>query len=273
VKLVVGYLSRDPSKNWTADEVKNYLAAGIGCEFNWEDGASAALLGAAQGQRDAIEACRQLKLILAGVGFGPPTQLGIVFSVDQDINVGDPKVMGEIASYFREARAVCHQNGFWCGAYGEADLIDFLHNAGLTDFGWETLAWSGGRLSPNADLYQSSINNTVANSSVDLDTIIHPDRIGAWWPAGEVPAGSGVPIQLPSTTPVRDGMYDIIRNGGAVVACGLNYWRHLEGKTPEETARNIAYALSGPLCGTSKVTDVSPAGMGWWKAFYLGTSS
>lgn len=276
VKLVMGYLSNDSSKNWNPQLVKAYLAAGVGCGFNWEDTPGNPFRGASQGQTDAIEACRQLKQIISGVGTTPPTQLSIIFSVDSDVDMSNSAVVAEIVSYFAAARAICHQNGFLIGVYGKADLIEFLHGHGLTDVEWQTLAWSRGRLSPEADLYQGSINNTLANTSVDLDTIEHSQSIGAWWPDGEAPSGSGVPIppDQPPTTPVRDGMYEVLRNTttGAVRAAGPNFWRPLEGKTKAATAANITNALSGPLAESKTVRDVSPAGMDWWKAFYVGTA-
>src|SRR5438067_4602432 len=56
-------------------------------------------------------------------------------------------------------------------SYGEAALVSHLHAAGLTDFEWQTLAWSGGVVSPQADLYQYAINKTLGGASVDFDRI------------------------------------------------------------------------------------------------------
>lgn len=195
VKLVMGYLSWDVSKNWTPDWVRRYLSAGIACGFNWEAVQRGPLNGANQGKVDATEACRQLKAIVAAVGT-PSNKLAIIFSVDFDTDPGQYDTLG---AYFSAAMAVCHANGFLCGAYGEADLIEWLYDNGhIDDIQWQTLAWSRGRISPETDLYQSSINNTVANSSVDLNTIIHAGSVGAWWPAGSGEAASGGGVEIGS---------------------------------------------------------------------------
>lgn len=180
VQVVSGYLSNDPSKNWNAGKVKAYHAAGIAVLLNWEAQAGAPLNGAGQGRADATEAVRQARALFAAVGSRPGNRPVIYFSCDRDINSGQFPV---IDAYYLAAAGVCHAAGFGVGCYGEADLVHHLAVAGITDAEWQTLAWSGGRVDPAADFYQSSINNTVGGASVDFDEVIHPSQLGAWWPA------------------------------------------------------------------------------------------
>jgi hypothetical protein len=168
------YLSRDPSKNITAAKVKAYHAHGIGVLLNWEDQAGAPLQGADKGKSDAAAAVLQAR------GLGAPHDVCIYFSCDTDTN---PSQYKAINAYYRAAGKVVHAAGFRLGCYGEADLVAHLSAAGITDAEWQTLAWSGGRLDPAADFYQTGINGHLGGAAVDYDRIIHPAQLGAWWPA------------------------------------------------------------------------------------------
>lgn len=181
VKLVADYLSYDTSKNWTVAQVKAYHAAGVAVLLNWESEPGRPLLGAGAGREDATEAVRLARALIAQVG-QPSQAVSIVFSCDRDVNSGQ---WGVIDAYYSATKAIVNAAGFLNGAYGEADLIDHLKGNGLISSGWETCAWSGGRVSPNADLYQSSINDTLGGASVDFDQILNLPRLGAWLPPGQ----------------------------------------------------------------------------------------
>lgn len=182
VRLVSMYLSWDPSKNLTLARGLAYLRVGIGLLFNWESQAGAPLKGAAQGKADATEAVRLTKLLLgqfAAAGFKPNRRIIIYFSCDRDVT---PAQYAVIAAYYRAAKAVCAAAGFGIGVYGEAALVSYLHQQGITDAEWQTYAWSGGVLSPDADFFQYLNGQTLGGASVDFDRIIHADQLGALWP-------------------------------------------------------------------------------------------
>lgn len=180
VRVVSMYLSLDPSKNVTAAKVKAYHQAGIGVLLNWENDAGAPLKGAGQGRSDAANAVRQVNALLAAVGYRPANRLVVYFSCDRDVTSAQ---WGTIDDYYRAVGSVCRPD-LGVGAYGEASLISHLAKSRITDAEWQTLAWSGGVISPDADFYQSSINQTLGGASVDFDKVIHPALLGAWWPRG-----------------------------------------------------------------------------------------
>lgn len=181
VKLICGYLSHDPSKNWTADWIKRYHAAGIGVLLNWESDPGRPLLGGPAGAADGAAAVAQAEALIRAVGYSPGSPIGIMFSCDRDTT---PAQYPAVDAYYRATGAATHPAGILNGAYGEADLIDHTHAAGLTQVEWQTLAWSNGRVSAEADLYQYRNGQTLANTSVDFDEIRHPASMGAWWPPG-----------------------------------------------------------------------------------------
>lgn len=188
VKVVSMYLSNDPSKNATHAKVTAYHAAGIGVLLNWESQAGAPLSGAGQGAADGAEAVRQAQAL------GAPDGTIIYFSCDTDTQPGQ---YPSIDAYYRAAGHPVRAAGYGVGCYGEADLVHHLSAAGLTDAEWQTIAWSGGRLDPAADFYQTGINDTLGGASVDFDRIIHPNQLGAWWPPNSPYGGDTVtPAQM-----------------------------------------------------------------------------
>lgn len=197
IKLVSGYLSHDPSKNWTAAKIRAYHAAGIGVLLNWEAEAGAPLLGQSAGQQDAAAWLELYEQLVAGVGYSPAMKIAAVFSCDRDVN---PAQYPAIDAYYRAAGAVLGGR-FLVGVYGEADLVDHLHDAGLTQAQWQTLAWSGGRVSAVAGLYQYSIDRVLGGASVDLDQIRDAAHIGAWWPPGH-------PLNKPPAAPAGGDQED-----------------------------------------------------------------
>lgn len=180
VEVVSMYLSHDPSKNASGPKIRAYHAQGIAVLLNWESDSGRALLGAVAGDEDALAAVNLVHDLYVAVGYRPKSKLAIPFSCDRDVN---PSQYPIIDAYYSNTKRVLGAE-FVNGVYGEADLIDHLAANGLTGMQWQTLAWSNGRTSPQADFYQSSINNTLGGASVDFDEVMHAEQCGAWWPPG-----------------------------------------------------------------------------------------
>jgi hypothetical protein len=182
-KVVSGYLSHDTGKNLTAADVKAYHKHGIAVLLNWESEPGRPLLGRQAGLDDAHDALELAVALIHAVGYAPPNKLGTYFSCDRDTTPADyPK-----ADAYYAATASLVRPRFLNGCYGEFDLVNHLHAKGLTDVEWQTLAWSYGKVSPEADFYQSSINERLGGASVDFDEVLHALTLGAWWPPGLEP--------------------------------------------------------------------------------------
>lgn len=180
IRVVAMYLSHDLSKNATAAKVKAYHAVGIAVLLNWESQPGRPLLGASAGAEDGHDAVAMTDQLIREVGYQPSNKLAIPFSCDTDTNTSQYPAIDAYYSATRSALGDRYING----VYGEASLVHHLHAKGLTQMEWQTLAWSGGVIDPEADFYQSSINNTLGGASVDFDRIIHEEQLGAWWPPG-----------------------------------------------------------------------------------------
>lgn len=215
IKVVSMYLSNDTSKNVTAAKVKAYHAQGIGVLLNWESDPGRPLLGAQAGKVDASTAVAQAQALIRAVGYAPKNKLSIVFSCDRDITSAN---YADIDAYYAQTKAIVGKAGFVNGCYGEADLVEHLHAKGLTAMEWQTLAWSGGRISAEADFYQSSINNTLGGASVDDDEIKHINQLGAWWPSASALNNAGLEW---SDLATKDEMLDAMLHAVAALRFGV----------------------------------------------------
>lgn len=200
IVLVCDYLSHDASKDWTAADIRAYHEAGVGCWLNWESEAGRPLLGYSAGYADGQAAAMKVEALIHAVGYTPGNRLVIPFSCDTDAT---PAQYATCADYYRGAHDGM-AGRYGVGAYGHADLIDYLTAHGNIEAAWQTYAWSGGRLSANADLYQFLNGQTLAGASVDFNRIVHPDRLGAWWPPGHAVAVASNGAALITTTKETD---------------------------------------------------------------------
>lgn len=148
------YLSYDPSKDWSRSLVDSFAARGIARVFVWETSATRALGGCGAGESDARAARSMAAPFHARV---------IYFAVDFELSR-----TATVESYFRctaRVLGVTHT-----GAYGGYTTIKALFDSHLIRYGWQTSAWSGGRLDGRAQLYQY-----LNGSAFDYDRALAAD--------------------------------------------------------------------------------------------------
>jgi len=142
--FAIGYVSPNPAKNLTADVMAAYSDAKILVGLVWESTAGRALAGKSAGAADGRAAEDQANAL------GYPVDAVLFFAVDRNTSAGDYAAIQAYAEAFNKAtrRPV--------GIYGEADVIDHFVTPGAepVQYGWQTAAWSAGRLSARAHLYQ-----------------------------------------------------------------------------------------------------------------------
>lgn len=192
IKAVGRYLW-DGGKGVTVAEIKALWAAGIGVWLGYEANSGNHLLGAAQGTRDGVDARRLLAELSEIIPAGAP----IYFACDQQVS---DSMLQVVLAYLNAAKA--QSPGASC--YAQASVVDAWGPA------WQTLAWSGGRVSANAVIYQWQIDQGFHGSSVDYNQIMNPAGAGIFWPPGHTPEGGGTVITPPVTpslpTPIEDDM-------------------------------------------------------------------
>jgi len=127
--FVIRYLSRDPSKNITAAEVKAYKAEGLGIVTVYED-AAAWMLGGAQAGTDAARLAKdQLRQV------GAPEHAPVYFA--DDFQISAEQIPAIDACLDATAFVLTETDN---GIYGPlAAVSKALH----VRYRWQTVAWSG----------------------------------------------------------------------------------------------------------------------------------
>lgn len=227
-RLVARYLSHDPSKDLTVDELAGLLRVHDDVVVVFETTADRALSGRAGGVDDGRETAARLVQLhapewvagYAAVDFSPtPAQL--------------PTVLG----YFDGFRAGLA--GRRVGGYGSYAVIKAGFDGKHIDLGWQTRAWSGTPplLDPRACLYQDARAVAIDGVQCDIDQVLAPD-VGGWL---SHPALSPInPARRPRMVIFRlpwngaEWLVDGIQANGQTVSC-----MHLDGD------QAAAFALAG----------------------------
>lgn len=173
--FVMRYVSHAGNpKNIGPVELTALHAAGLGVGIVFETTAERALHGEAGGKHDAHAAHEQL----AALGLG---RAAVYFAVDFDATGTQ---MDTVLEYIRGAASVL--GGDRTGVYGGISVIDACAAAGACTFFWQTSAWSHGKISPHAHLYQHIYDRTIAGVQLDINDLRKPDA-GITWPRGAPP--------------------------------------------------------------------------------------
>jgi hypothetical protein len=180
---VMRYLSNDPGKNLQAAERDALLTAGLSIGLVWETYANRAAAGFTAGASDAKAAEAQ------AAALGMPLGLPIFYAVDFD---ADPAV---VKAYFDGVRSVATRP---VGIYGSLSVVDAALAGGWAAYAWQACAWSNGKVSQRAHLYQR-LSPTVAHpiGGTDENIVLRPFPL--WTAATTAP-----PVSKPSSAPASD---------------------------------------------------------------------
>lgn len=185
IKVVARYLFRDGDGGKGIDpaELHALHAAGIGVVFGYEGNSGNHLLGASQGASDG-EAARA-----AAADLGVPVGTPIYYACDRDVLASQ---MTTVMEYLHATDSGPYPSR----CYAEYDVCNRFGRPA-----WQTIAWSGGLVSPHAVLYQYAIEQDFHGSAVDYNHIIDGTKLGAWWPKGSE-------FDMPTAAEVVDEMFD-----------------------------------------------------------------
>lgn len=153
---IVGYLTRDTTgKRLMPAQCRSYLAGGKTVSLVGQDGKQQALRGAAGGREDARFYNAQAD------EDGAPLWLPLIYAV-ADFDASPSELRGPIREYVAAVLETLSTAAapVWrpVGIYGGIRTIDYLHDqfGDLIALYWQTVAWSGGRVSPHAHLHQQA---------------------------------------------------------------------------------------------------------------------
>lgn len=175
-RFVMRYLAYLPNtKVISKTELQTIHAKGLGVVLNWEQAQGDMLKGKSAGQEHAKEALKQANAL------GAPKWVPIYFSCDVDITNGSQ--MAAVAAYLDGVASVIGKNR--TGVYGEYSVMEALVPAHAT-FGWQTYAWSGGKISSHAHIMQYRNGVSLCGADVDLDRSLN-DNYGVWFRESPTP--------------------------------------------------------------------------------------
>lgn len=165
---VIRYLRKEGTSRVrpiTAAELADMRAHGLSVALVYQAvSTSRVLAGRDAGAHDARWALAQAAAI------GVPEPRAIYFAADRDI-VGETQIVSVLA-YLDGAASVLGRSRV--GIYGEADVVARAvpeHAA----YGWQTAAWSGGRRTVDAHLFQRIGQPVVGGIACDVNDVLKPD--------------------------------------------------------------------------------------------------
>jgi hypothetical protein len=167
--FIARYLSHDPTKDLSAAEAVAFSKEGLSLVVVWETTTSRALEGFNAGVQDAKEAFARAK------DLGMPADRPVYFAVDMDAS--GPQV----EQYFKGVLSVTHDI-FRIGVYGGYDVVSWLFNAGYVAYGWQTFAWSEGKVDIRAQMQQGKVVNV---QGIDCDWDKGTGEDFGQWKSGE----------------------------------------------------------------------------------------
>lgn len=202
-RFVCRYLSYDTTgKNLTAIEAGAIHSAGLDLVLNWEYDPEDALNGHDKGGRVSRDANIYADHV------GAPGNSVIYFGVDFN---AQPSQFATIGGYFRAINDVIGPARV--GVYGGIKIVDYLYRNGLARWFWQTYAWSGTAVHPQAHIYQYSNGHVICGGRLDLNRAMKP-AFGQWPGAGS----SQVPAAPPAPQPPTAGGFDYTGDISATAA-------------------------------------------------------
>jgi len=154
-------------KRLTPAEADAISSAGMKIVSVYETTANRPAGGKASGEADGTAAFREAQTI------GQPAGSAIYFAVDYD---AQPQDYDEIEAYLHAASA--QTPGYEAGVYGSYAVVEEMAKRGACKHFWQTYAWSRGKKSVHANLYQYQNNVKLAGITVDLNQSFGNE---GWW--------------------------------------------------------------------------------------------
>lgn len=169
-------------KALTAEEARAVSGAGLGLLCVWETTADRALGGSDAGTADGRQA-RELAESL-----GMPESGAVYFAVDFDARDGQ---LDAVERYLKAAAAAL--GPYRAGAYGSFTVVEEMYARRACDLFWQCAAWSGGRRSARAQVYQSGAQRMLEGILADPDECGDTAAAGIWsYPLYAGDGGAGV---------------------------------------------------------------------------------
>jgi hypothetical protein len=154
-------------KRITKAEAEAITAAGMQIVSVFETTAARPAGGAKNGYVDGVAAYGE------ALAIGQPKGSAIYFAVDYD---AQPDDYDSIDAYLRAAGSQIP--GYKVGVYGSFTVIEAMLSRSAAECGWQTYAWSRGKKSALANIFQHLNGQTLAGVGVDFNESYGNE---GWW--------------------------------------------------------------------------------------------
>lgn len=154
-------------KRLTRAEAEAITAAGLQIISVYETSANRPAGGASAGLADGAAALREARTV------GQPEGSAIYFAVDYDAGASD---FDEIEAYLKAAAS--QMPGYEAGVYGSYSVVEEMARRQACRHFWQTYAWSRGKRSDHANVFQYQNDVRVAGVALDLN---HSYGGEGWW--------------------------------------------------------------------------------------------
>ncbi|MCD9025733.1 DUF1906 domain-containing protein [Cohnella silvisoli] len=161
------------SKRLKLAEAEAITAAGMQIVSVYETTANRPNGGASAGAEDGVKAFQEAKSI------GQPIGSAIYFAVDYEALSKD---YDKIEAYLRAVAVVLR--GYAVGVYGSYAVIEEMAKRGVAKHFWQTYAWSYGKKSVKANIYQHLNGQIVGGVTVDFNQSFGNE---GWWNTKKTP--------------------------------------------------------------------------------------
>lgn len=158
-------------KRLTRSEAEAITDAGMQIVSVYEADSNGPIAGGPAGEKDGIEAFREAQLV------GQPLGSAIYFAVDFD---AQPRHYDAIEAYLRAAAK--EVPGYLVCVYGSYAVIEEMAKRKACTAFWQTYAWSRGKKSAKANIYQHQNDVRLAGIGVDLNESYGGE---GWWNTNE----------------------------------------------------------------------------------------
>ena len=162
----IRYLAGPESwKYFSKTEVENLKKAGFMIGSVFQEGKDGPKYGYSAGKVAANKAKQR------AIALGQPKKSAIFFAVDYDAPKSD---YNQFEAFLKGAQEILGDD-YFAGVYGKFDVIEEMAKRGACKYFWQTYAWSKGKLSKYADLYQYKNDTMVNGINVDLNECFNPE--------------------------------------------------------------------------------------------------
>lgn len=237
--FVIRYLHKQTASRvavLTAREYSDMTEHGVSVGLVYEAASSSRMLGgAAAGNSDGAWALQQAK----EAGVSDPRC--IYFACDFD---AQPDQYAELDAYLRAAAE--HVGADAVGVYGGADVVQHCLESGSARWGWQTRAWSHGRVYSGAHVLQNIGYVAVGGVTCDWNEALKPDFGQHPAPNGATPPATGGKHSVPEEEEDMEFAYRDPRDGGLYVISGQSRLHFMDPKDYNAAVKAGAKVIAVP---------------------------